>query len=239
MNIKEYGSWSPYNRDNPKYAGDEFNRSLLKERFDVPNGYSANEVDEYYRVPNMAEAYAYTGKKEEAKQSNQAKQSKNARQLRQNLIRQVVAFAAGSVVIVSSYQSVIRQQASAQPSDGGEANDPAVSYVANWTWSDDNETVTVVLSDSQGNPVKEIAAVVDVSQEDATCNAEGTKTYTATAEENGTTYTDSRSETLPPLGHDFSEGQEVVLANGQTAMTFTCDRCHEEFTIVTSMTEND
>jgi len=241
MKANEYGAWPSHNISdkNSKYYVDGYNRSFLKERYEVPGGYATDNISEYYRTPNMYRE-EYGKKKEDTAKSSRDRKDKNARQLRQRMLQQVVGLVAGSVVITTSYQAVIREQAAAQQPDAGEPDAPApVSYMTDWHWSEDNRTVTVVLTDADGNVVKELTAVVTVSEEPPTCNTEGVETYTATAEDEGTTYKDSRSEPLAPLGHDFGEGEETVLANGHTAMTFECARCHEEFTIATSMTENE
>ena len=49
--------------------------------------------------------------------------------------------------------------------------------------------------------------------------------------------TDARYESTPALGHTFDSGTEVTLEDGQTAMQFECNRCHEHFTIINSIDE--
>lgn len=250
MNIKEFGKWPPYNRDNPQYSGDEYNPTFIKERFDCPDEYSGSDFNEYYGVPRMYEA-PYE-KQDKSEPADKDKKDKNTRQLRQNMLRQVVGLVAGSVVITTSYQAAVQQrQAQAQevnppyeqtqtitPEQEEPAEEPLV-LSPSWKWSDDYQTVTLELLDADGNRIREIPATVSVSDVEATCVAEGERTYTATAEDDGNDYSDSRSETLPPLGHAFDDGKEIVLENGQSAMTFECNRCHEHFTIETSMTENE
>ena len=244
MNIKEFGRWTPYNAsgDDPRYAADEYNRSFIKERYEVPGEYENSDFDEYYSVPGMTDT-TY-GQQKDSEKSDKDKKERAKRQLRQNMIRQVVVMAAGSVVITTSYQAAVRRQ-QAQPVGGvvqaAEQSDSAdsASFTANWKWSEDNQTATLQLLDAKGNLIKEINATIIVSEEAATCNKEGTKTYTATASYKKETYSDKKEETLKPLGHDFDEGEKVILDNGQTATHFTCARCHEEFTIITSMKEND
>ena len=244
MNKKEYGSWSPFNKDNPKYSPDEYNRSFIKERFEPAGEYDGSDFDEYYQPPKITDSFNFEKKKSEEKTG---KKSKSARQLRQNMIRQVVCLAAGSVVITTSYQSVIKQQQAQMQPDNNSSytqdvseNEEPIVLSPTWKWSDDNSTVILELTDPDGKLVKEIPATVSVEDEvEATCNKEGTRIYTATIEDENNTYTDSRSATVDPLGHDFNGGEEVVLQTGHTAITFGCNRCGEEFTIETSMTEND
>ena len=243
MKLKEYGSWSPYNKDNPKYDPDEYNRSFIKERFECPKSFENSDFDEYYSVPKMSESFEYDKKKEDKK----GRKSDNSRRFRQNMISRVVCLAAGSVVVATSYQSVIKQQQAIpqdivppyKQSQDVSPEDEPIELSPNWEWSDDKQTVILKLLDSEGNVVEEISAVIDVSADDPICNKDGLATYTATAKYKGETYTDSVTEVIPALGHDFDEGREVVLENGQTVMKFTCNRCHEEFTFETSMSEND
>ena len=243
MKLKEYGSWSPYNKDNPKYDPDEYNRSFIKERIECPKSFENSDFDEYYSVPKMSESFDYDKKKEDKK----GRKSDNSSKIRQNMVSRVVCLAAGSVVVATSYQSVIKQQQATPPdivppykqSQDIPAEDEPIELSPNWKWSDDKQTVILELLDSEGNVVEEITAVVDIVTDEPTCNKEGLATYTATAEYEEDTYTDSATETLPALGHDFDDGREVSLENGKTATAFTCDRCHEEFTFETSMSEND
>ena len=251
MKSREYGTWPPRNvlgADRQKLY-DDYNRSFKKERPTQPKEYASSDVEEYYRVPETKDMSGNPYEQNGSAQSSQAKQAKNKGQMRQNMLRQVAGLVAGSVVVVSSYQAVIQQQE--QPVDPGidepTQSDPSednpidvpTSFILSWKWSEDNQSAVLELSDSDGRFIKEIPAVVSLVSEAATCNAEGTDTYTATAEDEGKTYSDSRSETLPPLGHAFDEGTETVLEDGQTAMTFECTQCHEQFTVITSAQEND
>ncbi|MBQ7202927.1 MAG: hypothetical protein IJS03_02790 [Eubacterium sp.] len=119
------------------------------------------------------------------------------------------------------------------------ASTAAVNYTPKWVWSSDKKTVTLELYDSNGKLVHEIPAKVSVTTKDATCTKEGLKTYTATAEYDGKTYSDTTTETLDALGHSFDKGKEVTQSDGKTAMVFECKRCHEKFKIANDMSEND
>ena len=114
-----------------------------------------------------------------------------------------------------------------------------VTYTPKWVWSSDKKSATLELYDSDGNLVHSIPATVSVKTKDATCTKEGLKTYTATAEYDGKTYSDTTTETLDALGHSFDDGKEVTQDDGSTAMVFECKRCHEQFKITNSMSEND
>lgn len=111
------------------------------------------------------------------------------------------------------------------------------SVTVSWSWSPDGSTATLVITDSSGQVISETPATVTVSETPATCNTDGSITRTASAQYDGQTYTDARSETSPALGHSFDDGTEVTLSDGRTAMEFECARCHEHFTIVNSIDE--
>ena len=246
MKVREFGAWPPQNAPGIKRKNsvDEFNRSFKGKQFTSHPEYASREVEEYYRVPEIKEVgpkqfdqqddVSGSGKKKD-------RQGKNTNQLRQNMLRQVAGLVAGSVVITTSYQAVIQQQQQVeQPAIVQEQTDvDPVRVSTNWKWSEDNETVILEISGPDGKLIKTITAVVSVAEIPATCNKEGIKTYTATAEDGDKTYSDTRSEPLAPLGHDFDEGKVLVLEDGRTVMTFECARCHEQFTIGTSMAEND
>ena len=110
-------------------------------------------------------------------------------------------------------------------------------YSISWSWSPDGSTATLVITDSSGQVISETPATVTASETPATCNTDGSITRTASAQYDGQTYTDARSETSPALGHSFDDGTEVTLSDGRTAMEFECARCHEHFTIVNSIDE--
>ena len=108
---------------------------------------------------------------------------------------------------------------------------------ASWEWSSDHKTAYLIIKDSDGNVISKTEETVSSSKEPATCTKEGTITYTASAEYDGNTYTDTQSEKIAALGHKFDKGKEVTLDDGSTAMEFECERCGEHFTIKNSLDE--
>ena len=120
-----------------------------------------------------------------------------------------------------------------------ESASESITFVLTWKWSDDHRSATLELADEQGTLIKEIPAFVSVAQLPPTCNTEGTVTYTATADKDGEPWSDTYVETVAPLGHDFDEGEEIVLEDGRTVWHTECTRCGEEFTIENHVTEND
>ena len=264
MNIDEFGKWSPYSKDNPKYAHDEYNRSFIKERFECPDEYEGSDYDEYYSVPKMSDSFKFKREKNSSSDKESGK-DKNKWRLRQNMLRQAVGLLAGSVVITASYQAAVKQQ---QQPPQIQPDQPAAVIVepdktpddqppevvvdpdktpddqppetrTNWVIDKNDNTAVLQILDDDGNAEKELPAVVTVTEYAATCNKEGAKVYKATIKDGNDTYEETWSETIVPLGHDFGEGEETVLANGHIGIIFRCKRCSEEFAIETSISENN
>ena len=119
------------------------------------------------------------------------------------------------------------------------ATEPAQSseISVSWDWSDDYKSATLIVKDSSGNTKDKVKADVSKSKKAATCKKSGKITYTAKAEYDGKTYTDSKSKSLSALGHKFDSGKEITLDDGSPAMEFICERCNEHFTIKNSLDE--
>ena len=237
MKALEYGAWPTTNigKGGSKSSYSEFNKEFKKEKEKVRE--FGTVADEFYYVPEVKEF----GQKKYDQKTNKFKRSDKVNKIRQQMIKQVVMLAAGAVVITTSYNSVIAekkaQEAAAQSQDTPEVI--TIELSPDWVWSEDKQTVVLKLSDSDGNLVKELPASVEISTIEATCTEEGTKTYTASVTDEDKTYTDSKSESLDPLGHEFGEGKQTVKEDGQTTVIFECDRCHEQFKVEMSLTENE
>lgn len=228
----------PYNK---ALKGDPFNRAFKKA--ESPGAeYAMSGMDAYHHYDAQKDL---TGEQENKPQKQQTVKKQNASRL-QKVMQQVVGLVAGSVIVVTGYQAAAEQKPAPQTpgvvetgeTDPGGTADPA-GFSASFAWNEDLTAVIVTLSDSEGRTVKELPAAVAVTREEASCGKEGTVTYTATAEDGESVYSDSRAETLPALSHAFDEGKAVVLEDGGTATVFECTQCHEQFTVKTSMTEND
>lgn len=111
------------------------------------------------------------------------------------------------------------------------------STTGTWRWSDDGSTATLVITDSSGNVIAEVNADISITEDPAGCRTEGLITRTASAQYNGQTYTDIHTEATSALGHTFNSGKDVTLDNGDTAVEFECERCHEHFVVRNSVTE--
>ena len=242
MKVREFGTWPPRNglgAERQKLY-DPYNLSFKKERIPEAKEYASSDIEEYYRVPEMKDM---TGNPYEQSTKTPSKKRDQSTMKRRLMLRQVVGLLVGSVVIATTYQAMAEQQKQPEPpaiiEPSAQPGETDAALIPNWKWAEDKQTVILELFDSEGNLIKEIPAVVTVSDEEATCNKEGTRTFTATVEDESHQYTDSQIEALPPLGHAFDEGKATVLESGQSAITFECTRCHEQFTVATDMTEND
>ena len=297
MRVNGFGAYPVRNVSSggQKNSVDEFNKSLKGDAYSRYEEYISRQVEEYHLYSEYNDFTSKQQDQENGSSQSDDRKKRNARAQRQRMLQQVVGLVAGSVVVVTSYQAVLKQQAEAvveptsvsqsadagdydpsdysavdnvdpaeettqeattQPeqneaatgSDGEQASsnqdrDQAVTtpagFLTSWSWSGDNKSATLKITDTRGNVIREIPAAVTVVQKAATCKKDGSVEYKATAVDDAKTYSNSKSEKISALGHAFGEGKEVILDNGQTAMTFECSRCHETFTIQTTITEND
>ena len=250
MKAQEYGAWPTWNVTigGQKKSIDPYNRHLKHERFPHAEEYACMNVEEYHHYSEYNDSYI----KDKEKRRMDDK-SKNSHFSRMRIMQQVICLIVGSTIIVSTYQAMMNRQAEAQPQptppaavqeveDNPTPAVPApIAKVASveWVWDDENKTAMARLFDSDGNLIEEVPAKMSTTTVDPTCNKEGTTTYTASVERDGKSFEDEKTEAIQPLGHSFDKGKETVLDNGQSAMEFECERCHEHFTVATSSTEND
>ena len=96
-------------------------------------------------------------------------------------------------------------------------------------WSDDNETATATFTCGRDNKhTQDVKA--EVTKEDtvkATCEEEGTVTYTATVTgPDGQTYTEQKTKNVPATGHDWNEATwswtENASGGFDATVTITC-----------------
>ena len=256
MKSREFGVWPPRNEFGVERQKlyDEHNHSFKKERPTQPEEYASINIEEYYRVPETKDESGNPYEENNDSLSKSKNDSNSKLKNRLKAIQQVAVLAVGSVLVVTSYQAAAKQQnvppkppADVLPSDStssdttnsGSTDTQPEAFIANWIWSDDMSSAVLELFDLNGVLLKELPAIINITEEAATCNKEGLRTYTATVSEEDEEYSDSQTEPIPPTGHDFDDGKEVILENGQKALVFECKHCHEQFTIVTSMTETD
>lgn len=243
----QYGRWFVRNDpQNWRKGMGAYNRPF-SERYQRPPAYPPRP-EAYKDYPAMLNVAAEQEKKKEelqqqndaSKRSNQAKQQsktaknagRNVGNIVKNVAGKVVAVVGGGAVVVAGYEAIVAAQ-TPEPA-------PIVQYVeADWlTWNENEMTIPVKLYDEKDNVIKEITAVVSIDISPATCTEAGSKTYTATYEEEDKTYTDTHSDALEPIGHDFGEGKPIVTEKG-AAIEYECAHCHEKFTIETTVEENE
>ena len=107
-----------------------------------------------------------------------------------------------------------------------------------WEWGSDYTSVSYVIKNDSGTVISSMPATLTSVVEPATCKEDGKITYTATIDVGGAEYTDTKVEILHALGHEFGNGEEVSNEGGQKTIRFECARCHEYFTIKTSINED-
>ncbi|MDE7349031.1 MAG: right-handed parallel beta-helix repeat-containing protein, partial [Clostridia bacterium] len=105
-----------------------------------------------------------------------------------------------------------------------------------WGWNDAFHTATATFACSRGDePRHTIAAQVTENKEDATCTKQGLLTFTATVTLNGNTYTDTKSDVISTLPHDYSiTSWTWADDNSSATFSYECSECGDN----ASVTEN-
>ena len=224
MKVKERESWVLTNegKGGRKSSFEQFNKSLKgNERNPKVKEYASQGMKAYHSYSERADAEVMAA--EEKKRQQQQKGNRSSKSnLIKNVVGRVVAVAASTVIIVSTYTTMTGVDSQ------------------KWNWSTDFENVSVELVRRDGDVIKELPAVITSETVDPTCNTAGSTTYTATAEdvEEDVVYQDVKSETLLPLGHNYILIEEIV-DNGQITRIYECDRCHDRHEIVININEID
>jgi hypothetical protein len=217
---------------NKKQKGNERNKRAEE--------YPCKDVEEFQKYQERHNLKKEDDKKDNSTQStNKKRNQQNNAIKKQNLIRnvakqiisKVVLVVVGAIIIVVSYTAVTER-------DKVIAQEPLVASTV-WTWDENKETATVDLLDENDNLIVQLPTTITVVTVDATCTKDGSITYTAKALKGDKEYTDTKIEIIEALGHHFGEGTETILENGNHATVYECDRCHEKFTIETSVTEEE
>ena len=249
----EYGRW--FVRNDQQTWRQQFGayHRPFGERYQRPAEYTPS-VEEYSHYPAMKDIVAeQEKKKKELQQGDASKQSdkikkqsrttqnvgRNVGNIVKNIVGKVVSIVGGGAIIVSGYQAI-----SAENAKNNETLTPIVQVVekveADWeTWNKSDFTIMVKLKDAEGNVVKEIPANITLTEVAATCTQAGSKTYTATAQDDGKEYSDSYTDTVAPIEHRFDDGKAETDENGNSVIVFECSQCHEKIEITASAEEND
>ena len=250
----EYGRW--FVRNDPQTWRQNFgayNRPF-GERYERPSEYTPS-VDEYRHYPAMKDIAAEQEEKKKQLEQKDNPQEKNSarqrstqqrmrqmrgRQATQNIIKNIagkaIAVVGGGAIVVVGTQAILAEMAAPI-----EEPAPIVQEVqADWqAWDAIEMTIMVQLKDAEGNVIKEVPAVITLTEIDPTCTQEGSKTYTATAEDGGQEYSDSYTEVLEPTGHTLDGGTVGTDEQGNSVIVYECSECHEHFEVAISAEEND
>ncbi len=99
-----------------------------------------------------------------------------------------------------------------------------------FTWAEDYSSCTVTFTCSAEDDTQTAACTVTNKTTAATCTASGKTVYTATVNFEGTTYTDTKTVTIPATGHSYTSSvtEPTCTAGGYT--TYTCSKCGDTYT---------
>ena len=257
MNAKEFEAWLARNvsRGGRPNSVDEYNRAFKKERPDSAEEYASRNVKEYHYYSetkglNSEQDEDSNDQSKSDKNKQKSKQRSNS-QLTRNLVSRFIGIAMGAMIVANGYQAMggnlpfdlpitffPAAEETPKPDDGGDDHGTGL-LLANWVWSEDHMSATLRLTDDKGTLVKELPAAVNVVRTEPGCSTEGSAVYTASAEDGGDSYSDSYTEILPAQGHIFDGGTTSVSEDGKIVVIFECTHCHEQFTITTTVTENE
>ena len=77
-----------------------------------------------------------------------------------------------------------------------------------WKWNDDFKATATFTCANDPSHVKNVTATVtNAVTTEATCETDGVRTYTAKVTFDGKDYTDTKTEVIPALGHDYKDGK--------------------------------
>ena len=93
-------------------------------------------------------------------------------------------------------------------------------YEASYKWTDFACEITLTCKKDATHVVSKNMTVTNEVTIDAKCESNGNKLHTATFTHDGKTYTDTKNETLPALGHDYEAS--YVWTDFACKITLTC-----------------
>lgn len=227
MRAEEFGGWKANNvgKGGKKSSYDAFNKSMKgHERNPSAKEFYNQGLDEYHHYSERMDTRDEK-KKDDSKSNSSQRQSKKSNSSKvtnksssfvRNIVSKVVMAVVGAVVVVNEYQ-VIKQH-----------KEERLSTVASVTfsWSGDKQSATLGLFNIDEGLIKELPTTVYISQEDPTCTSDGKITYVATAvDEDGKKYTETQTDILPQLPHDYELIEETKLENGNLKQVWKCSEC--------------
>lgn len=118
-------------------------------------------------------------------------------------------------------------------------------YKGEMKWSEDYKTANAEFTCEVCGAERNVEAVIEASDNDATCTTGGKVTYTAKAElkdENGkvlATATDSKQTTVDALGHDYEAKFEWAKDGSSAKATLTCKRGDDKQSVDAVITKDE
>ena len=101
-----------------------------------------------------------------------------------------------------------------------------------WTWNEDYSSAVATFLCEDCGAARSVRAEIEEEIVKASCEEDGSATYTATVEFEGETYTDVKTVELPATGHEFGEPVWTWADDLSTATaTFKCAVCEKEFEV--------
>ena len=76
-----------------------------------------------------------------------------------------------------------------------------------WKWNDDFTASATFTCANDTSHVEKVDATVTSEVTEGSCEVGGTRTYTAKVTFEGEDYTDTKTEVIPALGHDYKDGK--------------------------------
>ena len=249
MNVDEYKTWLSRNvgKGGKRPLSDPYNKAKKgTERYLTAQEYASKDVKEFHHYPENKDIRKDDDddqKQNESSQSQQQNRNNNrnsgrsashgatnlAQSVVRNLIPKVVLVVVGSIVVVQTYRTMKAKEAQATP----------VVVRSTCNWNADYSAATFTLWDANDKAIKELPGNITFVEVAATCTVGGSKTYTATVEDDGKSYTDSKVITFGALGHSFDEGTPITMDDGKEGIDYECVRCHEHFITAVSTSEHD
>ena len=110
---------------------------------------------------------------------------------------------------------------------------PALGHdyeVQNWLWASDYGTAVVnLVCKNDSSHTLSLAAVITSERTEPTCTSEGKIVYTAKAEDDGKTYTDSKTVILEKIPHSYGTPSYTWSSdNSKVTASVTCSLCGEK-----------
>ena len=95
-----------------------------------------------------------------------------------------------------------------------------------WAWNGYNTATATFICKNDNKHVEIVYAEITTdSSVPVTCTEDGQNDYTATAEFNGNTYTDKKTEIIESVGHDFQSVVTAPTCTERGYTTYTCSVC--------------